>query len=1605
MKQSRIRWKTKQSSGYGLILALIAALLLASAASAPAQVPPTPSTSRPVLDDMSFFAGMKDRSTGSNGAEKAADYILDAFRKAGLSEVGVQDFLTPIPEVVSASIEVNGTSLQLYPWGPNMVYLPMTPPEGLTGRLLYVGDGNFAQFNGKSVKGSIVLMDLASYSNWLNASMLGASALIFLGDETAIRGQFKEKEIPTPVAFPRFWVPQDVGDRLKQLALSRNAKATVKSKTRWQHKMVRNCYALLPGKSPKLRKELIVLDTFYDASSYLLGIAPGAGESTSISMMLLLARQFAQNPPDRSVLFVATAGNGQGLAGMRQFAWAVTTRRKILRREKRQLSADKELIDHQIELLQEGDPLSLKNQSDRELIWKLVIERAKDKADELTREMQYQKKVAGDESKVDVDDPRPYRRLSWVNKMAEMTPEQRTLARELLQGVIPELEVKLNELKLRRHVFKSTERLTRQLIDFEPVLYLDLSLSSHSPYIGLSELAGTFPFRQDVRRIVRSRRLADTMTEVGEQTARETGSPNIFKNLLKGEAAQGAFGQTHMDYRLGSDIAAIGGLPAVSLVTLDDSRSLWSTPNDTLGHVNRENIEQLQRFFPVFLTKLFSHPALGEGITGQLRGLASLEGTAKFIRQGELFPDQPAPDTIINVIQGDSIFRGMSLQDGTFFIPGLANRRASYQKLIVEPYGLDRQTGLVKWTADKNQTGKVNYRIKVKTDLASTSLVMFHCRQSDVVGVFDPQDMGHLTKVELLNAATETKPVRYWYSRIDGRDTNAISVFLERGTRFKLILSQSLVSKEFFLLNSSKENPAGLGFLIGDPQTIPLVPQRVAKDLGFLAGKRLSNLFRHGIANRYLQTLNDTSDNQLSTSIQNIADDTYDSFWKNVVAAWAKMNVVYSEIENTERDVLTGVMFFIALFVPFAYCIERYLFSFRDIYKQIIAFFIILLMTIFAIRGLHPAFQLTYSPMVVIIAFFIVGLSLLVSWIIFMRFEREMDELHDTFSIANRKTDQVSKWQAFGAGFSIGVSNLNRRKLRTALTCITLVILTFTVMSFTNVKSMHKTTSTNLAKQNPYRGILIRHQFWFPLTMLLLDDMHARFDGSSSIWPRGWIEPKESRSQAITSVHFADKKSLAEGILGLGPNAPEYFTKIVKYGRWFRPDEPRAILLSIAMAENLGLDPESDVGAGVTLMGDSFKVVGYFDGKLMESTKGLDQTPITPAYEDTLRSQDLSEAEIEAMQSGEQMLPTSERFRNANAKSTVILPFETCISYGGELKAIVVMPSSTQQPLQIADRLSTWLAYPLFVGEDGIWYHSASNTVRYQGVANLLVPILIVIFICLNTLIGHVHERQREIGTYTSVGLAPTHVGFLFIVEALSMAVISTVIGYILAQLSAKYLGNTALFSQLTFNYSSLASVACMFLVFSVVFLAALYPARLAAEIAMPDINRSWTLPEAEGEVIVMHLPFLLKYEEEKGIMGFLHAFYSAHQDVSQGSFIVDEASMDVDAPVLGEGQVPSPVCLLLRMNVWLAPFDFGIKQRLQMHCCPSPDNPGYLELALRMIRLSGERSAWERANKNFVKALRKQMLLWRLMDPKMKGQYQQLAPMDYPGQLEEAQS
>ena len=90
------------------------------------------------------------------------------------------------------------------------------------------------------------------------------------------------------------------------------------------------------------------------------------------------------------------------------------------------------------------------------------------------------------------------------------------------------------------------------------------------------------------------------------------------------------------------------------------------------------------------------------------------------------------------------------------------------------------------------------------------------------------------------------------------------------------------------------------------------------------------------------------------------------------------------------------------------------------------------------------------------------------------------------------------------------------------------------------------------------------------------------------------------------------------------------------------------------------------------------------------------------------------------------------------------------------------------------------------------------------------------------------------------------------------------------------------------------------------------------------------------------------------------------------------EAKAQADCP---DDKCSREACLQLFSKVWLAPFDFGIMQQVEIQFCPAAEESGYLEIKIRLIRESGEANAWRRINKTFLHALRKQLLMWRSLD------------------------
>jgi hypothetical protein len=223
----------------------------------------------------------------------------------------------------------------------------------------------------------------------------------------------------------------------------------------------------------------------------------------------------------------------------------------------------------------------------------------------------------------------------------------------------------------------------------------------------------------------------------------------------------------------------------------------------------------------------------------------------------------------------------------------------------------------------------------------------------------------------------------------------------------------------------------------------------------------------------------------------------------------------------------------------------------------------------------------------------------------------------------------------------------------------------------------------------------------------------------------------------------------------------------------------------------------------------------------------------------------------------------------------------------------------------------------------------------------------------------------------------------------MALAVISVVLGYLVAQVSAAVLSSTTFWEGITVNYSSMAGVAAMILVISVVLISVIYPARVAARIAIPDVNRSFSLPEPVQDRITVMLPFFMKYDEHESIGGFLYNYFTGHQDISHGTFSTGHvdllytcATVDEIKQIVDTHHDPCAYhCVHLQAKVWLAPFDFGIMQQVDVQFCPAQDNATFLEVKLSILRESGEIGQWQRLNKRFVHELRKQLLIWRSMD------------------------
>lgn len=1413
---------------------------------------------------MDQFTKYGSRVVGYPGHDASAKFIEAEFRRLGLEDVETESYgvATPVDKGGRLTLTDTGEAFELHSLWPNLVKTSTVPRNGVTSHLIYGEDGQFADFDGLDVDGSIVLMDFNSWNHWLNAAMLGATQIIFIEPDSTFTVQAEQKFLQVPNSVERFWIDRESGDKLKKLLADRKQiNVHLSGRMDWEKPEAANVLGWIRGTDPVLREKIVVINAYYDAMSVVPALAPGAEMACGIVGMMELATYFSKYPPKHTLLFLASSGHHLGFRGVCDFLG------RHARKEKNFAALMTEPIDIPLVI-----SLDLTSQTDEVGVWNS------------TRNFYYKR---------------------------FFTP-----------------------------FGKSFVRFSKAIAGYFGLDPADALVDGINPKGGMNW----------------------DMYVPG-------------KNL-----------------KTDGEVFLEAGTPALSLITVNDARFRVDTPLDKPEYVNFSNLTgQIRTITGVLDLGLNAENFIPDYQLEPDDRMRGLKGFVRTFPRRSITPDRPRPGAVASLRMGiDKSVKGVRRiyfdvadENGEFYMPGIAERRVD-----VKAFYLDPESGEITYAPNHGRQARI-YAGEFDMDwwISKRTRILFPCIATDFYDTVDPRYLTKLSSISVYGPGN-TAPQEYGYAIGFGPDEPVGTIFTTPGEKIKVAMRSGVMGVRYLLLNSkgsdTEEMARGEGFETLVHGSFTRTSYQAAKDMWMLNESRIKELKSFSIENQRLDQLHAQAKYHLDQAEAAMEDKRWGDFIKHTRAGMGIESRAYPDVKNTQNDVVRGIIFFMILVIPCAFFIERLVFTFSDIRMQIGGFGGVFVIIWMFLSQVHPAFELS-NPFVILLAFVIFALAIFVISIVAGRFNENIRRLRNA-EVLLHDTD-VGRVSASVAAFQLGIANMKRRKLRTWLTFVTLVLLTFTVLSFTSIKSSLQFHQLPLDTEGKYPGMLIRSKFWGPLEESAYDYARVSFDDVAMIAPRSWYITRDKKK---TPIETPEKSTKVLGILGVSAEEAvvTHMDTLLSSGRWFEKNE-FACILPGKMANLLGVTAE-DVGKKhVRLFGKQLKVIGLIDAEKMRNHPDLDGEILSPAdfkLTDDEAISRMSQQESREKQGLEQPEVEIMPFEHLDPDDIAIIPYQMLRDVGSPLQSVAVrFHDSSVVEAQVKDYLSR-LSVVLFAGipsADGSLkvsvYSSLGNT-SLRGLANLFIPILVAALIVLNTMMGSVYERFREIGIYSSVGLAPVHISFLFIAEACVYAVLGTVSGYLVGQGVAKILLWQGWLSGFTLNYSALSTVISSVLVMVVVMLSSIYPARQASMMAVPDVTRRWKLPDPDGDHWHFEFPFTVGGNDVFGLSVFLVDYFESHSGEAMSTFYTNGAKLGSFATDKGEGYT-------IDTGIWLAPYDLGVSQSVRFEAEPTGEHDIFT-MALTIDRLSGDAASWRRVNQGFMNALRKQFLIWRTVEPPDRARY-----------------
>lgn len=1584
--------------------------------------------------------GLGSRTAGQKGNRACAALIRDTYKTAGLT-VMAQDVDSVAPSTQRSEIlDASGKKLDVacYPLPANLLQPSNTPSEGLKGRLVLITDEYLR--SAQTFTDAIALVDFgAPLPKMLGDhpklyADRGFKAILYTcstGLEKMPWQSLARKFLRIPFNYPRLFVGAEIMEQ-------QGKEVTLKVNTSLRSEASQNIIGILSAGGDQAREALIV-PVSYDGATYLPDQNFSSIHALQLAVQLQVVKSIALQKKDlrRDVIFLATGNDYNAFEGVMTFLRAlgrtgeVAVRGRVLQERLAENVAQKAHADKAVALFSRPGFLTSVEETAVALdslsadAAKFFLEQQKyavrTVVEQASNDLQTKKIAFNYDFKGDIKSPafRIFRNAQGVYNKLNVLSSYGTIA--LTEALVRDGDVYQLRKKLEERFSELQKFHDRHSLQLQQDIALNQQFQRYRSVVVLSPML--FPGAPGTQ--------SEGLLLAADPWLRS----NTALCYTVKRVVDDSIGVLGLRKKIDAKFATSSPGISVSLEMWDrlgyPSAVMYSA-NNPAGDLAVPAVVDLSERVGTIKNAML---VFGETVQAVAFGSGLYKPTLRrdiFNPHGSVFAAGIGSSVVPNFPVAGAILanKGMASfgQDSgcpisetgcSFRLPFIAtdlygrysceyNDYYFSNTLMAVSYGLD---GIIRYAKDDGQAAQNFYRSVLVSQDKLEGVVnqpLFRCAPVAILDRVNPQTMRtFLSATFIRKIGLSAFDSSNLYTSDDGflgfiPPEDKFYVTLQAGSAENPLVAKTRA----FLLNVPADyvaNPEveidGLGYL---PKNYPLIrniPEQIARSMLLVNDKRLGLQKKFDMANDLLLDFH-------AKGADYIAQTEQGKLSQNERMHLAESSAIYSIlnhpfIRENVSEAVVGVLWYMALMVPFVFFMEKLIFGFNDLRKQLLAEGLIFLVAFILLWQLHPAFQMIRSSLMILLGFCVILISMGVTFLLYGKFKENMDALQQGRGMVKGASSNTAG--VVMTAFMLGLNNMHRRKVRTGLTCATLVLLTFVMICFTSVQNDIVDRAISLGKA-PYNGILIKNESFARLTPAEVDAIGKRYSDFFPVVDRKMYVGRSSGgadstlyAPQINIIYQGDgsaRSVVAKSCLLFSSKEPLRKKIPLIAGKWFDKDgslgngELPPVIIPDKLATRFFITPEmlKDQTVSVLINNVAYQVVGIFDSEKFARVRDLDGNDLLPFDVESIVTPKLSGGEVLADNSVPHISPEdvvlcqTERFP---ASLPVFADKGIAIqlySYSAVIDMDGVAYKATKNAItDYLEQSGRETFYGLggysFIGKRGA---ESSMT----GLLDMLIPIFIAALTVLNTMKGSVYERRDEIFVYNAVGIAPRYVFFMFFAEAFVYIVVGSVLGYILSQGAGTILTALNLTGGMKMSFASLSTIYVSLAIAVAVLLSTLFPALSAKAIAEPSDDSGWKLPEPEGSTLRFEMPFTFSRRDRIAVIAFLHRFLLEHSEGSSGSFFAGEISAGVSDQLDsldGDSHIP-----LVSSMIWLKPFDLGVSQMLQIQLATDPDTKEYGAQVILTLQ-SGTRDAWLRLNKPFVSRLRQHFLHWRAASEPMK--------------------